>query len=265
MATNKQIKIPILARVEGEGALELEIKANQIKKINLKIYEPPRLFEKFLEKRSYNDVIDIVARICGICPVAYQMSAAQALEQAFNMTISPWVRDMRRVYYCGEWIVSHAIHIHFLAAPDFLGFNSAHEMATKYPDEVRRGMRLHAIGAELIGLFGSRAVHPVGACVGGFYGAPDPDEVKQLISKIKTAVADSEGLIRWLASLPLPDSSHEFINVALRHPNEYPMNEGHIVSNQGLDITKEEFDQHFKETQVPYSTALQCSLHVKII
>lgn len=260
---SKSIEIPILARVEGEGALEIQITDKKIQALQLKIYEPPRLFEKFLEGRDYDEVLDIVARICGICPVAYQMSAAHAIEDCFQVRISPWVREMRRLFYCGEWLESHSIHIHFLAAPDFLGFKSAPEMAKVYPEEVRRGLRLQALGIELIELFGGRSVNPVGACIGGFYKAPDKAMVQSLLGRVRARRKDCEELIQWVNSLPLRDNSHDFTCVSLYHPNEYPMNEGRIVSNKGLNIAVEEFDIHFKEFQVPYSNALHCLLEGK--
>ncbi len=253
----------MLARVEGEGALDIKITKGQIESLQLKIYEPPRLFEKFLEGRSYTEVLDMVARICGICPVAYQMSAAHAIEQCFNVQTTPWIRAMRRLFYCGEWLESHSLHVHFLAAPDFLGFKSAPEMAKQYPDDVRRGLRLQAFGNELIKLLGGRAVHPVGACIGGFYKAPDPHRVKDVLKLAEERIQDCKDLINWLASLALPDNSHDFTSVSLRHPDEYPMNEGHIVSDKGLDISIEAFDDYFKEHQVPYSTALHCLMEGK--
>ncbi|KGP63354.1 Ni/Fe hydrogenase subunit alpha [Legionella norrlandica] len=257
------INVPILARVEGEGALELCIRDSKIETLRLKIYEPPRLFEKFLEGRSYTEVLDFVARICGICPVAYQMSATQAIEQCFNISVTPWVRNMRRLFYCGEWLESHSLHVHFLALPDFLGFRSAPEMAKTFPEEVKRGLRLQSFGNDLIKLLGGRSVHPVGACVGGFYKAPAYSEIKVLLEKAKERVADCEELLYWLAKLSFPDNSHDFTNVSLYHPTEYPMNEGRIVSNRGLNINKEEFDYYFKEHQVSYSTALHCLLQNK--
>lgn len=263
MSNNISINIPILARVEGEAALELTIQNNTIQSLQLKIYEPPRLFEKFLEYRSYTDVVDIVARICGICPVAYQMSATHAIENCFDINPGPWVREMRRLFYCGEWIESHSLHIHLLAAPDFLGFKSAAEMAKHYPHEVRRGLRLQAFGNELIKLFGGRSVHPVGACIGGFYRAPNIEHVNTLLQNAKERIRDCEDLLTWLASLSLPDNSHDFICVSLYHPTEYPMNDGHIVSDHGLNITIDQFDSYFKEYQVPYSNALHCKLQNK--
>lgn len=263
MSKQISIHVPILARVEGEGALELHIQQQKIKSLKLKIFEPPRLFEKFLEGRSYTDVLDFVARICGICPVAYQMSATQAIEQCFGIAPTPWVRAMRRVFYCGEWLESHSMHVHFLALPDFLGFKSVPEMAKMYPDEVRRGMRLQALGNDFIKLLGARSVHPVGACVGGFYKAPSSSEIKVILEKAKARLDDCEALIHWLAKLSLPDNTHAFTSVSLYHPTEYPLNEGRLVSDQGLNIAVEEFDAYFKEHQVPYSNALHCLLQNK--
>lgn len=255
------INIPVLARVEGEGALSLKIRDNLIEVLKLKIYEPPRLFEKLLEGREYHEVPDMVARICGICPVAYQMSAVTALEQAFGLQASPWVNAMRRVFYCGEWIQSHALHIHLLAAPDFLGFNSAPDMARVYPDEVRRGLRLQSLGNSLIRLLGARSVHPVGARIGGFHHAPDQARVDGLIAELEQALPDAQALISWAASLDLPDDRQDFCSVSLQQESGYPMMHGRLVSDQGLDIAIEDFEQHFEEFQVAHSTALHASLH----
>lgn len=249
------INVPLLARVEGEGALELSVRDNRIDELRLRIFEPPRLFEKFLQGRSYDDVIDIVARICGICPVAYQMSAAHALEQALGVEPGPWVREMRRLFYCGEWLESHALHIHLLAAPDFLKYHSAIEMAKDYPDEVRRGLKIQALGNSLIRLFGARSVHPVGARVGGFWHAPEPEQIAAMAKQVREAIPEAEALISWLAGLELPEDEQDFISVAVVHPDEYGINEGVIRTSSGLDVSKEDYPRHYRETQAPHSTA----------
>ncbi len=254
------INVPVLARIEGEGALDVHVQDGKVAELRLRIYEPPRMFEKFLEGRSYTEVPDLVARICGICPVAYQMSAVHALEAVFAVDPGPWVRDMRRLFYCGEWIESHCLHIHLLAAPDFLGYANAPEMARDHPDIVRRGLRLQALGNDLIRLLGARSVHPVGACVGGFHRAPGLAEVADMRTRLHAALPKAAALVRWTATLALPEAGQDFVSVALRHPDEYPMNAGRLVSSAGLDIPIDQFDDHFQEHQVPHSTALHCHL-----
>ncbi len=255
-----EIHVPILARVEGEGGLEIRVREGRLETLKLRIFEPPRLFEKLLEGRGAQDVIDGVARICGICPVAYQMTAVAALEAILGITPSPWVTRMRRVMYCGEWLQSHALHIHLLAAPDFLGFDSAPTMATRYPDEVRRGLRLQGLGNAIMQTFGGRSVHPVGVCPGGFFRAPDASAIAELRARLEASRDESLALIDWVAGLPLPDDDQDFASVSLRHPREYPITAGRIVSDRGLDIPVEAFERHVREFQVPHSTALHALL-----
>jgi len=250
------IHVPAMTRVEGEGSLKLSIDDGRIEELALDIFEPPRYFEKFLEGRRYQETIDTVARICGICPIAYQMSAVQALENAFGVSPDPWIRDMRRVFYCGEWLQSHALHVHLLAAPDFLGFDSVVGMAEEHPEAVRRGLRLQGLGNDLIRLLGARSVHPVGACVGGFYRAPAQDEVDEVLVKLRAALPEAEELVAWAAALPVPDDRQDFVSVSLRHLDEYPMAEGRIVSDADLDIAVDEVEQYFTEEHRPQSTAL---------
>jgi len=251
-----RIEVPLLARVEGEGALDLSIRDGRIEDLRLRIFEPPRLFEKLLEGRSYVEVPDIVARICGICPVAYQMSAVHALERAFGVTVTPWVRAMRRLIYCGEWIESHALHVFMLHAPDFLGYPDAIQMARDHAHVVQQGLELKKLGNEIISLLGGRAIHPINVRVGGFYRTPTRGELTPLGDRLKRGRDNCLQTVRWSRTLPIRDYSRDYEFVALRHATEYPMNEGRIVSNRGLDIAAREYDAHFEEEHVAYSNAL---------
>ncbi|MDT8388406.1 MAG: Ni/Fe hydrogenase subunit alpha [Thiogranum sp.] len=256
-----RIQVPVLTRVEGEGALDIAIHDQEITELRLRIFEPPRLFEKFLEGRDYQEVPDLVARICGICPVAYQMSAAQALENAFAVKVPAAVHEWRRLFYCGEWLQSHALHIHLLAAPDFLGFNSVTEMAGKYPDEVRRGLRLQTLGNDIMELLGARSVHPVGARIGGFHSLPTAEKYAPLLQRLRDAHDEARALVLWTAGLPLPDDEQDFCSVALHDRAGYGMYGDRLISSEGLNIAIDEYPQHFSEFQVPYSTALHGGLH----
>ena len=255
------IHVPVLTRVEGEGALDLRIDNGEIAELRLRIFEPPRFFEKFLEGRHYTEIPDMVARICGICPVAYQVTAAQALEKLFGVELDPWARAMRRVFYCGEWIQSHSLHIHLLAAPDFFGCNNAIELARIAPDEVRRGLRIQALGNELMDLFGARSVHPVGVRVGGFHGAPAPAQINAIRDKLRAALPEAEALVRWTASIAVPQDDQPFLSVAMQHPTDYAIETGAIGVSDGLRIEADAFDAHFAERHEPHSTALFSTYH----
>jgi coenzyme F420-reducing hydrogenase alpha subunit len=255
------IHVPVLARVEGEGALDLRIEQGDIVELRLRIFEPPRFFEKFLEGRHYTEIPDMVARICGICPVAYQVTAAQALEKLFGVELDPWAHAMRRVFYCGEWIQSHSLHIHLLAAPDFFGCNNAIELARIAPDEVRRGLRIQALGNELMELFGARSVHPVGVRVGGFHGAPALSRIMEMREKLRAALPAAEALVRWTAGIAVPQDAQTFVSVAMRHPDDYAIERGRIGVSDGLCVEAEAFDAHFAEHHEPTSTALFGSYH----
>ncbi|QDT78449.1 NAD-reducing hydrogenase HoxS subunit beta [Gimesia maris] len=254
---DRKIKVETLTRVEGEGGLFIRMSGETIEEVRLEIYEPPRLFEALLRGRPLEDAPDITARICGICPVAYQMSSVHALEAALEVTVSPEIRRLRRLLYCGEWIESHGLHMHLLHAPDFLGFESGLEMAKQFPDEVNRGLRLKKHGNQLVDLLGGRAIHPVNVCVGGFYRIPRRNEFQKLIPDFEWGLNAAKETTRWLAGFDFPEMESDCDFVSLSHPDEYPMNEGVMKSSLGDVIDVEQYEEEFEERQVPHSTALQ--------
>jgi sulfhydrogenase subunit alpha len=252
----RTIKTDYLARVEGEGALYVKIRDAKVKNVQLKIFEPPRFFEALLRGRAWSEAPDITARICGICPVAYQMSAVHAMEHAFGVTVDGQLRALRRLLYCGEWIESHVLHVFMLHAPDFLGYPSVVQMAQDYADVVQRGLQMKKAGNAIIEFLGGRAVHPVNVRVGGFYKVPAKQEFGPLVEKLKWGREAALETVRWTAQMPFPDFEQDYEFVALSHAEEYPFNEGRLVSSRGLDITAREYDDHFIEEHVPYSNAL---------
>ena len=159
--TTRNLSLELMTRVEGEGSFSVTLDGDRVEHARLRIFEPPRFFEAFLRGRAAAETPDITARICGICPVAYQTSACNAVENAFGMQLDPMVASLRRLLYCGEWISSHTLHIYLLHGPDFLGYPDAMTMAADHRDAVERGLALKKTGNELMELIGGRAVHPV--------------------------------------------------------------------------------------------------------
>ena len=257
----KTIKVDYLARVEGEGALKVVVRDGKVQSAELSIFEPPRFFEAFLRGRDFTEAPDITARICGICPIAYQMSAVHAMENALGVTVDGPLRALRRLIYCGEWIESHALHIYMLHAPDFLGYDGAIDMARDHGDAVRRGLELKKAGNDLVALLGGREIHPINVRVGGFYRTPRRRELATLVDTMEQARDAARETLAWVSGFEFPDRERDYTFVALRHPAEYPFNEGRIVSNRGLDIPVEDYDAHFSEYQLDRSTALYARMN----
>lgn len=259
--SSRSIKVDMVARVEGEGALNVELDGDRICRVQLKIFEPPRFFEAFLQGRHYSEVSDIVARICGICPVAYQMSAVHAFEKLFEVKLDPEIRRLRRLLYCGEWIESHALHIYMLHAPDFLGFDSALEISKTAPDVVKRGLRLKKVGDAILKTLGGRAIHPVSVCVGGFTRLPTREKLTALLDDLRWARDAAVETVHWVSALDFPDFPQPYTFMSLKHSDEYPFNEGNIfVSGEEGErqIPVAEYETHFEESHVAHSNALQC-------
>jgi sulfhydrogenase subunit alpha len=253
---DRTIKVAELGRVEGEGALHVRVKGGQVEDVRLELYEPPRFFESLLRGRSYLEPVDITARICGICPIAYQMSAAVAIEDACGVTVAGPIRDLRRLIYCGEWIESHALHVYLLHAPDFLGYDSAIAMARDHADAVRAGLQLKKAGNQIVEVIGGRPVHPVNPRVGGFHRAPSRAELGVLVAPLEKAFETARSTVRWTAMFDFPEFEPDWELVSLSHASDYPMLGDRIVSTRGLDIPVRDFAAEFTEQQSGHSTAL---------
>lgn len=256
----RTLKVGALARVEGEGAMLVRARDGRVERVELQIYEPPRFFEAFLRGRGFAEAPDITARICGICPVAYQMSACNAIENACGVTVDGRIRGLRRLLYCGEWIESHALHIYLLHAPDFLGYESAVHMATDHRGVVERGLRLKKAGNEIVRVLGGRPVHPINVRVGGFYKAPSRGEMAGLAETLRAARDDALATVRWTSKLDFPDFEQDYVFVALKHPDEYAVLDGRIATSDGLEVDVSAFDEVVTEEHVAHSAALHARL-----
>ena len=260
----RTIRVEALARVEGEGSFRLVMRDGRVEDVELDIFEPPRLYEAFLRGRDFREVPDIVARICGICPVAYQMSACHALERALGVfdQIDPPIRELRNLFYCGEWIESHVLHMFMLHLPDFLGYESGISMAADHRQLVQQALRIKKAGNAVLEMLGARSVHPVGACVGGFYRPPRESEVADLLPELRQCRDIMCELVLELArTVEFPEWERDYEFVSLVADDEYPMNLGRIQSNKGLDVDQTQFADAIAEHQVAHSNALHAAIN----
>ncbi len=260
MSDPRTIQVNYLARVEGEGSLTITLQGDAVTSVRLGIFEPPRFFEALLRGRSYREAADITSRICGICPVAYMMSASHAMEDALGIRVTGALRELRRLLYAGEWVESHALHVFLLHAPDFLGFPDAVAMAKDHGDWVRKGLRIRKAGNAIMDCLGGRAIHPVNIRIGGFFRAPARSELDALLPELRWARQACAECLDWMTGFDFPALERDYEFVALRHEHEYPFCEGRIVSSRGMDIPVSDYDATFVEAQVPYSNALHSTI-----
>ncbi|HEU4543778.1 MAG TPA: Ni/Fe hydrogenase subunit alpha [Jiangellaceae bacterium] len=257
---DRALHVAGLARVEGEGAMHVVVHGDHVERVELEIYEPPRFFEAFLRGRHYTEPPDITARVCGICPVAYQLSACSAIEDACGVDVGEAIWNLRRLLYCGEWIQSHALHIYLLHAPDFLGYAGAVEMAREHRDIVERGLALKKAGNELMAAIGGRSIHPVNIRIGGFYRAPSRADLFRLREPLLRARDMALDTVRWVGGFDFPDFTHDHDQLALSRPGTYAIERGVLCTSTGQSFPVAEFEDHVLEEQVPHSTALHARL-----
>jgi coenzyme F420-reducing hydrogenase alpha subunit len=250
-----RIPLPALGGAPDRAALWLRVEGGRVADLWLEVAEPPRFFERLVEGYTCDQAVDLLARVAGTCPVAHQLTAVMAFERLFRWEPDAWVTDMRRVLCCGEWLRSHAAHLHLVALPDHLGCDDAVALARRHPGEMRRGLLLHEVGSAILRLLGGRTVHPVGLRVGGFHRVPPPAEVAALVPRLEGALPETEALVRWVAELAVPQGEQPFTSVALGEPDEYAMAGGRIQSGDGLDIAVEHFESEFEEQRLAHSTA----------
>jgi len=254
------LHVGTLARVEGEGAMHIAYRDGEVVDVQLNIYEPPRFYEAFLRGRAHTEPPDITARICGICPVAYQTSSCWAVEDACGVAVTDQIKALRRLLYCGEWIESHALHVYLLHAPDFLGYDGAVDMAADHPAVVERGLRLKKAGNRLMEVVGGRSIHPVNVRVGGFYRFPTVEELRAIRPDLERALEDSLETVRLVAGFEFPDFEQPYEYLALRAEAGYPIETGSVVTTSGVGFDVRDFATRIEEVHVPHSNALHSRL-----
>jgi sulfhydrogenase subunit alpha len=257
---SRRLTVGSLTRIEGEAALRVQVSGDRVEGVQLNIYEPPRFFEALLRGRAYTEPPDLTARICGICPVAYQMSACQAIEDARGTVVSGPLALLRRLLYWGEWIESHTLHIYLLHAPDFLGAPDAISLARQQRAHVERGLRLKRVGNDIVEILGGRAIHPVNVRVGGFYRLPTQEELARMRRQLESGLRDAAETVRWVAGFDFPLARYDGTLLALHDPGRYAVDSGVLHTSTGLRWPVAAFGEHVREHQAPYSTALRATL-----
>ncbi|PNX52039.1 MAG: hypothetical protein BV456_00780 [Thermoplasmata archaeon M8B2D] len=255
--TEKTIKVDYIARVEGQGAISIDItKYGKVENLQFKIFEPPRFFESFLVGRKYDEVMELTSRICGICPVAHQITALRAVENAMGIVISNQTRDLRKLMAISAHIQSNVLSMYFLSLPDLMGYESIIAMVKDHLDIVKRALMLKKLGNDIIQLIGGRSVHPVTMIVDGFTSIPSKKKFEVIRKRLVDAKKVAFETVDIFANIKIPDFTRKCEHVAISNSKSYAINEGRLKSTGGIDIDETNYRDYIFEKQKPYSTAL---------
>lgn len=252
-ADAKKVEVCYVARVEGQGNINVEVTSTGDTKAEFAVFEPIRFFEAFLIGRKYHEVHELASRICGICPITHQMTALRAIENALKVKVTPQTRALRRLLALSGWIQSHTLSLYFLTAPDYLGSDSAISMASKNHEAVVQALRLKKLGNDLSEIVGGRAIHPISAVFGGFTKTPKKEELVEIRQRSKVEKDNIWSTVELFRSFNYPEINRETEMVAISSDDEYAVNEGRLRSSKGLDAKEEEYRLHIREKEVNYS------------
>ncbi|MGQ9691477.1 MAG: Ni/Fe hydrogenase subunit alpha [Thermoproteota archaeon] len=257
---DRTIVYDYISRVEGQGSLEVKISDGKAIDAKLKIFEAPRFFEAFLNGRKALELPELTSRICGICPIAHVITAAKAVENALEVSLDERTIALRKALALSGIMQSHALHIYFLAAPDFLGYPSAIAASRNLMDVVRRGFRLKKIANMVSEYIGGRAVHPVTLTVGGFSRPPPAERLDEVVKALDSAIEDAFETVKLVSGFRYPEFEPNHINVALSSNDGYAITEGVAKTSSGEHFDAREYRKHVSEEQVPYSNTKRSML-----
>ena len=258
MATDLNIEVTPVSRVEGHGDLVLDVKNKNIKKLQFRIPESPRFFEAMLVGRKYTEPSHITSRICGICSVAHTFASIRATESALDVKLNEQILKLRKLVNHGEVIQSNCLHVYFLAAPDFLGVGSVVPLIKTHPDVVNIAVNMKKIANEIVRIIGGRAVHPITTVVGGFTKLPTEDDLIRIKDMLKSLYPDLETSLKLLKTLKLPEFERETEYISIYDDNEYALYSGNLKSSDGWIIENKDYLTKINEKVVQHSTGKHC-------
>jgi sulfhydrogenase subunit alpha len=243
-----------VCKIEGHGTLNIQFEECRAP---LRVTEGERLFEGFVRGRNYLDVPFIAERICGICPTVHCLSAICALENAMGIEVSRETVLLRKLLLATQIIQSHALHIFFLALPDYLEVESVLLIAGKYPEEFAIALDLKRFSDGLITTIGGRPVHPISPQVSGFDRLPSKEELAGLLKDAEAMIEKAAATVDLFGNLPYPALSRQTQYLACASSDgEYATyNASEIASSTGKDFASIDFDKRILETVSEFSTA----------
>lgn len=241
-----------ISKIEGHGRLKYSVAEGLVR---VEIDEGERLFEKLVIGESYQNLAFITARICGVCPTAHTLAAINAIENAFDVRVNDSILNLRKALLAAQIVQSHALHLFFLALPDYLKVQNGLELHDKNPRVFKIATELKRTADNLIEVVGGRAIHPVTPAVGGFLKTPEKKEVEALIKSIRSAQALALEALELFAGFRYPYLNRVTEYFSLTKEGVVDILGDKIVSSQGVEVSISDYPYVIKEKVKSYSSA----------
>ncbi len=260
MKLDLNVDVHHLTRVEGHGNIVVRIQDGKVQEARWDVVETPRYFEAMLLNKHYTAAGILTARICGICSIGHCLASVRASEAAMGVGVPDLAGRLRLLAKHGETLQSHVLHLFFLAAPDFLGLDSALPLMTENPTVFGLAARLKGLGNRICDAVAGRTTHPVSIQVGGMGARPDPTVLRSLRQQIEAAVPDLAATAEVFAGFDIPDFERETEFVSLKADGQYPWIGGRVVSTDGVDRDEHEYRELTHEYLNENNTSKWCKL-----
>ncbi|MFH1286072.1 MAG: Ni/Fe hydrogenase subunit alpha [Candidatus Micrarchaeota archaeon] len=249
----KTFKLDHITKIEGHADLHIKVDGDKIEKVEVSVVEGARFFEAMLKNRRFDEAPLITSRICGICHTTHSLSSIRAVESAIDFQPSEQTKTLRELAFLAEQLQSHVLHIYFLALPDYVGFPSAIAAASKYPNEVKRALRLKRLANDLVEALIGREIHTVSMRVGGFTRLPTQTTLDSLLNKLKESKPEFDETAKLFGSLSYPNFQRKTTYMALKNNKDYSFIGADLGTSEGASFAPAAYTKHLEEYIASYS------------
>jgi F420-non-reducing hydrogenase large subunit len=186
----RRITIDPITRLEGHGRIEILLDADGNAESAFLQVPELRGFERFCVGRPAEEMPQLTAHVCGVCPAAHHLASVRALDAIYAAAPPPAARRIQALYY-NYW---------YMGGPDFLvGPDAPPPMrsvlgviAKVGADLGRRILGVRKEARDLMAAIAGRTVHPVFALPGGIARPLDPETIARAREAAPRLVAFAE-------------------------------------------------------------------------
>lgn len=213
---NKRISIDPITRLEGHGKIDIFLDdQGDVANAYLQIPEL-RGFEKFCVGRPAEDMPNLTARICGVCPEAHHLAATKALDGVFKVDPPPLAKKLRELFYSIFYTTDHTTHFYALGGPDFVVGPKAPAAERNILGVVKKvGMdiaskvlKMRKDGHHLIEMIGGRKVHPNWGLPGGVSRGINEEQRKEIEELGRHAIEFAKFSLKLFEDVVLKNSDY---------------------------------------------------------